>query len=186
MGAFDRSRRSRTSGRPRSLAILLALSAACRARPPSRLEAEVAAAVKHRVTVGGRGDANPLPDAPALVARGREAFSHYCMVCHGLDGQSTGVPFAATMSPPVPSLASPEVQAYGDGQLHAVIRDGIFPSGMPASRELLGDDEIWRIVLYLRHLPPPGSLGEPAVYGGDPPRAGVPEPPAGRGAPPGP
>jgi len=37
---------------------------------------------------------------------------------------------------------------------------------MPASRGILNDEEIWGIVTYLRHLPPKGSLGEPAVYGG--------------------
>ncbi len=146
--------------------LLLTASAACQARPPSRLEAAVATQLKRRLTVGGRGDASPLGDAPELVTRGREEFSHYCMVCHGLDGQNTGVPFATAMSPPVPSLASPEVQAYTDGQLHWIIRNGLFPSGMPASRDLLNDEETWRIVLYLRHLPPPGSLGEPLVYQG--------------------
>lgn len=149
------------------LALLLAALAACRASPPGPLERAVAAQVKRRITVGGRGDANPLAATPDFVARGREAFSHYCMVCHGLDGQNTGVPFAAAMSPPVPPLSAPEVQAYTDGQLRWVIRNGLWPSGMPASRDLLSDEEVWRIVLYLRHLPPAGSLGEPAVYGGD-------------------
>ncbi len=37
---------------------------------------------------------------------------------------------------------------------------------MPASRGILNDEEIWSIVLWLRHLPPAGSLGEPAVYAG--------------------
>jgi hypothetical protein len=69
------------------------------------------------------------------------------------------------MSPPVPPLAAPEVKRYTDGQLHAVIADGLFPSGMPASRDLLGDEEIWRIVVYLGHLPPASSLGEPPMYG---------------------
>ncbi len=74
------------------------------------------------------------------------------------------MPFAAAMSPPVPLLTSPDVQRYADGQLHAVIRDGLFPSGMPASAGLLSDEEMWSIVVYLRHLPPAGSLGEPPVY----------------------
>jgi hypothetical protein len=39
---------------------------------------------------------------------------------------------------------------------------------MPASRGMLNDEEIWQIVHFLRHLPPKGSLGEPAVYGGQP------------------
>ncbi len=150
-----------------SLLLLLALSA-CRATPPGPVEREVAVRVKHLLTVGGRGDRNPLPDTLQLVDRGREAFSLACASCHGLDGQATGVPFAAAMSPPVPSLASPDVQAYADGQLHWVVRNGLWPSGMPAFRDLLSDEEVWRIVLYLRHLPPAGSLGEPAARAGAP------------------
>lgn len=151
------------------VAVCCSALAGCEARAPSAVEAAVAVGVKRRITVGGRGDANPLPDTPEVVARGRQDFSHYCIVCHGLDGQNTGVPFAAAMSPPVPSLASPEVQAYLDGQLHRIIERGIWPSGMPASRGILNDDEIWEIVRFLRHLPPAGSLGEPLVYGGAPP-----------------
>jgi len=47
-----------------------------------------------------------------------------------------------------------------------IIDHGISPSGMPASQGILNDEEIWQIVVYVRHLPPKGSLGEPAVYGG--------------------
>jgi mono/diheme cytochrome c family protein len=89
------------------------------------------------------------------------------MVCHGLDGQNTGVPFAASLSPPVPSLASNEVQSYTDGQLKWIIENGVSPSGMPASRGILNDNDMWAIVVYLRHLPPAGSLGEPRVYSGE-------------------
>ena len=146
------------------LAALALAACACEARAPGPLETAVAAQVKRRLTVGGRSDRNPLPASPALVEAGRRDFSHYCAACHGLDGQRTGVPFAAAMSPPVPSLAAPEVQAYTDGQLHSVIRNGLFPSGMPAARGILTDEETWRIVLWLRHLPPAGSLGEPPFY----------------------
>lgn len=109
---------------------------------------------------------NPLGATPENIAAGRRAFGGYCMVCHGLDGQNTGVPFAGQMSPPVPVLSSPAVQRYSDGQLKWVIENGIFPSGMPASKGILGEGEIWEIVTYIRHLPAKGSLGEPAVYGG--------------------
>jgi mono/diheme cytochrome c family protein len=158
-------------GRVILIAAACAALCACEARPPSALERGLAARVKRGLTVGGAGDANPLEDTPAVIARGRESFGHYCTVCHGLDAQNTGVPFAAAMSPPVPSLASPEVQAYRDGQLHRIIERGLWPSGMPAARGILNDDEIWEIVRWLRHLPPAGSLGEPPVYGGAPARA---------------
>jgi len=111
---------------------------------------------------------NPLAATPETVAAGRRAFDGYCMVCHGLDGQNTGVPFADRVSPPVPVLNSPAIQRYSDGQLKWVIENGIFPSGMPASKGILSEEEIWEIVTYLRHLPAKGSLGEPAAYGGQP------------------
>jgi len=148
---------------------LLLCLAACSASPPGRLETAVATAVKHHLTVRDAERPNPLAATSASIRRGQEDFSHYCVVCHGLDGHATGVPFAAALDPPVPDLGSAAVQAYSDGQLHWILKNGLAPSGMPAGRDLLNDGELWRIVLFLRHLPPAGSLGEPAVYGGSPP-----------------
>jgi hypothetical protein len=37
---------------------------------------------------------------------------------------------------------------------------------MPPSEETFSDDDMWKLVLYIRHLPKAGSLGEPEVYGG--------------------
>ncbi len=152
--------------------LLLLTLASCKGRAPGTLETKLAVFAKQKITVQGKSDQNPLPPSADNIHAGREIFSHYCMACHGLDGQNTGVPFADRMSPPVPDLASPAVQAYSDGQLKWIIDNGIFPSGMPGSKGILNEDEIWQIVHYLRHLPPKGSLGEPAVYGGEPrPRA---------------
>jgi mono/diheme cytochrome c family protein len=75
------------------------------------------------------------------------------MECHGGDGQNTGVVFAERMAPPVPPLNSPAVQGYTDGQLKWVIENGIYPSGMPAWRGVLKDEEVWEVVHYIRHLP---------------------------------
>jgi mono/diheme cytochrome c family protein len=140
----------------------------CGVRQPGSAETKLAQFVKAKITVGGKNEANPLPATEENIAAGRRSFSNYCMVCHGLDGQNTGVPFAERMSPPPPPLNSAAVQRYTDGQLKWVIDNGIFPSGMPASKGMLREDEIWAIVQYIRHLPPKGSLGEPAVYGGKP------------------
>lgn len=140
--------------------------AGCAAKPPGRVETALATTVKHRITVGGKHQSNPLPVSEENIRAGRKNFSHYCMVCHGLDGQNTGVPFADRMSPPPPLLTSRAVQSYSDGQLKWIIDNGLYPSGMPASKGILNEDEMWQIVVYLRHLPPTGSLGEPAVYSG--------------------
>ena len=148
------------------LSLGLLVLTACRATPPSKPEAEAATWIKLHVTVGGRKDLNPVHADAAAIADGKQLFGSYCMVCHGLDGQNTGVPFAAVVSPPVPSLASKEVQAYTDGQLKWIIKNGLYPSGMPPSNGDFSDDEMWRMVVYIRHLPAKGSLGDPPVYSG--------------------
>jgi mono/diheme cytochrome c family protein len=142
------------------------LLSGCKATPPGKFETGAVTRVK-RMMVGNRGAKNPQQPTPENVDAGRENFSHYCAACHGLDGQNTGVPFADRMSPPVPKLNSKQVQEYSDGQLKWVIDNGIFPSGMPGSKGILSDDEIWSIVVYIRHLPPAGSLGEPCMYSGE-------------------
>jgi mono/diheme cytochrome c family protein len=153
----------RRTFRVASLVLLLAL-AGCKARKPGAFEERIVWAAKHSMFVGNKSQENPLKPSAETIADGKEAFSHYCVACHGMDGQNTGVPFAEQMSPPVPSLTSENVQRYSDGQLKWVIDNGIWPSGMPGSKGTLSDEEIWSIVVFLRHLPPAGSLGEPEMY----------------------
>jgi cytochrome c553 len=145
-------------------AILLAGLAGCKARPAGKLETATVSFAKHHITIGNKKERNPLVLSPATLADGKEAFSHYCVACHGMDGQNPGVPFADRISPPIPSLASPEVQSYSDGQLKWILDNGIWPSGMPGSKGTLSDDELWSTVMYLRHLPPAGSQGAPDMY----------------------
>jgi mono/diheme cytochrome c family protein len=163
--------------RPLSAVSVLAtlVLAGCQARMPGSFETRLVQGAKQHLTVRGRRDQNPLPANGENVHMGQKNFAAYCMVCHGLDGQNTGVPFADKMSPPVPSLSSPNVQAYTDGQLHWIIENGIFPSGMPASKNIFRDEEMWQLVLYIRHLPAKGSLGDPPVYGGTGPTPVLPE-----------
>lgn len=145
------------------LAVLLALTG-CKATPPSAFETSVVTYAKLHLLVGNKSEKNPQLATVATIAAGKEAFTHYCVACHGMDGQNTGVPFVEHMSPPIPLLASKDVQSYTDGQLKWVIDYGIKPSGMPGSKGTLSDEEIWSIVVFLRHLPPAGSQGEPEMY----------------------
>jgi len=147
-----------------SLAALPIVLGGCKATPSGKAETKVMTAWKHHVSVGNKKQKNPLTFTPEHLAEGKEAFSHYCVACHGMDGQNTGVPFADRLSPAVPPLNSEMVQSYTDGQLKWVIDNGLWPSGMPGSSGILSDDEIWSTVLYIRHLPPAGSAGEPEMY----------------------
>lgn len=146
-----------------ALAILLAVCG-CRVTKPNGAEDTVVNDIKHKITVGGKDWQNPIRYTPQAAKEGQEHFQHHCGVCHGLDGQNTGVPFAQKMSPPVADLASAEIQKYADGQLKWIIQNGIEPSGMPGWKGVLDDDEMWKMVHYIRHLPPKGSLGAPQIY----------------------
>jgi mono/diheme cytochrome c family protein len=141
--------------------------AGCSAKSPGPVETKTVYWVKQHITVGNRSERNPLAPTASNINEGKHVFGYYCVECHGRDGQNTGVPFAAKLAPPVPSMASSQVQAYTDGQLKWIIDNGIFPSGMPASKGVLSDEEAWQIVLYLRDLPRAGSLGDPKAYNGD-------------------
>jgi len=154
--------RSERTGGLAAMMLAAMLAVGCKATPPNAFETRVMTIAKHRVFVGNRKERNPVTANAEAVAEGREAFGHYCVACHGMDGQNTGVPFV--MSPPAPSLASQAVQSYSDGQLKWVIDNGIWPSGMPGSKGTLSDEEEWSIVVFLRHLPPAGSGGEPEMY----------------------
>jgi mono/diheme cytochrome c family protein len=142
---------------------LLALSG-CKATPPGKTETKTITFAKHHLFVGNKNQKNPISYTHDNWEDGKEAFSHYCVACHGMDGQNTGVPFVNHISPPIPSLGSADVQSYTDGQLKWILDNGVSPSGMPGSKGTLSDDELWSIIVFLRHLPPRGSQGTPGIY----------------------
>jgi cytochrome c553 len=145
-------------------AIALLMLPGCSADRPGKLETKTVTFAKHHIFIRNKNQKNPLTYNAETWADGKEAFSHYCVACHGMDGQNTGVPFVNHISPPIPSLASNDVQSYTDGQLKWILDNGIRPSGMPGSKGTLSDDELWSIVVFLRRLPLAGSQGVPDMY----------------------
>jgi cytochrome c len=144
--------------------ILFCFTCGCKASKPGKIESTVMGEIKRNITVGGKDWQNPIPFTAEAAKEGEEHFQHHCQICHGLDGQNTGVPFAAKMQPPVADLSSKDVQDYSDGQLKWIIENGIGPSGMPGWKGILEDNEMWDMVHYIRHLPPKGSLGDPPIF----------------------
>ena len=93
---------------------------------------------------------NPFPPAEENLQAGRELYDQQCAFCHGQDGRGqgqTGIQFY----PPVPSLADPEIEMT-DAQIHFVVTKGIRYTAMPSFAKVFTSDEIWKIVLWTRHL----------------------------------
>src|SRR5581483_68013 len=99
-----------------------------------------------------RSRTNPHAGDPNAWKSGADHFADHCAICHGADGRGR-TPFASTMYPPVPDLASDAVQQLSDGALFAIIQHGVRWTGMPAFASSHDEDDTWRLVSFLRQVP---------------------------------
>ncbi len=96
---------------------------------------------------------NPLAADPSVVEDGREHFADHCATCHGNDGRGDA-PIGRGMYPPAPDMTRRETQDLTDGEIYAIIQNGIRLSGMPAWGEPGEHDHgTWALVTFVRHLP---------------------------------
>lgn len=93
---------------------------------------------------------NPLTATPGAIAEARDHFADHCAVCHANDG-SGQTAINEGLYPPAPDLRETQTQALSDGELHRIIENGIRFTGMPGFGG--DDDENWKLVLFVRHLP---------------------------------
>jgi mono/diheme cytochrome c family protein len=92
--------------------------------------------------------ANPLSASAPVLEQGRALFATNCAVCHGVNGRGGGP--VGKYFRAIPDLSGGAVQAYSDGLLYSVIREGGF--NMPAYAEALSPQERWAVVHFLRTL----------------------------------
>jgi plastocyanin len=122
-------------------------------RKPNRVESFVARhLVRLAIPSNLASAASPVAGDPDAWRAGAEQFKGDCAVCHGADGRG-GTAVGPKMYPPVPNLASAEIQQFSDGELFAIVRHGVSWTGMPAFRSTHSDEDIWRLVAYIRQLP---------------------------------
>ncbi|MBM4183301.1 MAG: hypothetical protein FJ207_03645 [Gemmatimonadetes bacterium] len=105
--------------------------------------------------VGGpaiQGMVNPTnPTDPESLARGEEMYMRVCVVCHGPAGVGTGA-YIAALHPVLPAynLSGPQVAAYSDAYIYAMIRVG--RGLMPEYGSRISHFDRWHIVNYVRQL----------------------------------
>jgi mono/diheme cytochrome c family protein len=94
---------------------------------------------------------SPYAGDPAAIAAGFDHYRENCVICHGAPGVA-GAELSKGLNPPAPSLGKEENDTP-DGELFWVIKHGIRMTPMPAFGPTHTDEEIWKIVAFIRHLP---------------------------------
>jgi len=97
---------------------------------------------------------NPLAASPEAVAAGRSHFADHCAVCHANDG-SGDTEVGRNMYPRAPDMRKPATQQLSDGEIFAIIKNGVRLTGMPAwgGNTAADDAATWQLVAFVRHLP---------------------------------
>lgn len=115
------------------------------------------------------GAKNPIEPTAQNLEDGRASYEKQCAFCHGLDGHGqgqTGVQFY----PPVPAIAGPNAELT-DGQIQSAMTNGIRYTGMPSFSKVLSAEEIWKVVLWVRHISQnaaPPSASQAGTHSGAP------------------
>ena len=131
---------------------------------PTRVEATLARMVRHWAVPSELRDAkNPVPLTPAVLADGRAHFADHCAVCHGNDGKGTSG-MGKQMYPRTPDMTAAATQSLSDGELFAIIENGVRLTGMPGFGSGTAESAAgsWALVHFIRHLPKltPAELAE--------------------------
>ena len=121
--------------------------------PPGALERRVAGfaldrSVHRRAPKAG----NPLKPDPEVLRGGLGHYKAMCVTCHGAPGVDASEA-GEGLNPAAPDLSSGKVQKRTDGELFWLVQGGIRMTGMPAFGPTHSDEEIWKIVAFVRRLP---------------------------------
>ena len=120
---------------------------------PTYTEAILARTLRHiAVPAKLRSTRNPIPLTPAALKEGREHFADHSAQCHGNDGRGQ-TEMGRNLYPRAPDMTLAETQKLSDGELFAIIRNGVRMTGMPAWGGQHSEDDDWKLVHFIRHLP---------------------------------
>ena len=119
---------------------------------PGKMEKKIAEfALDRSIEKRAPSKANPFTK-PEDIRFGLSHYKENCLDCHGAPGVEESE-FAQGLNPPAPDLTLPSVREMPEGEMFWVVSNGIRMTGMPAFSPTHKEDEIWKIVAFVRHLP---------------------------------
>ncbi len=99
----------------------------------------------------GKELVNPVPMNDTTVARGKQEYTIYCMMCHGDKGDGQGYLYTSKkyIYPPANLLAD-KVKILPDGQIYHTITLGIRIMGAHGSQ--IRPEDRWKIIHYVKNV----------------------------------
>jgi len=120
---------------------------------PSAIEAYLGRTVRNLAIPASERDAkNPFAPTAEVLSEARAHFADHCAICHGNDG-SGKTQIGQNLYPKAPDMRLADTQNLTDGELYYTIHNGIRLTGMPAWGTEQKDDDSWKLVVFIRHLP---------------------------------
>jgi mono/diheme cytochrome c family protein len=120
---------------------------------PTRLEIRVAREVRHlAITADAPQTGNPVAQSEEVLHDGMMHFAEHCAVCHGNDGSGETL-FGKGLYPKPPDLRIRDTQGLSDGELFWIIENGVRFTGMPGFGVPGRQEDSWKLVHFIRHLP---------------------------------
>jgi len=120
---------------------------------PTLLEAMMARNARHMsIPANAREARNPIAGTAENIRDARLHFADHCAICHANDGGGDTL-VGRGLYPKPPDLRQNETQNLSDGELFWIIENGVRFTGMPAFATPGAENDSWKLVLFIRHLP---------------------------------
>ncbi|HEY7288932.1 MAG TPA: c-type cytochrome [Vicinamibacterales bacterium] len=100
---------------------------------------------------------NPVAADATSIAAGKQVYEKSCANCHGATGTGDGK-MGAELNPKPANLADNEWKhGSSDGEIFAVIKDGVKGTGMRSFNSKLTEHQMWDVINYIHTLAPAKS-----------------------------
>jgi mono/diheme cytochrome c family protein len=94
---------------------------------------------------------NPVPSSPESISRGKQAYTTFCVGCHGNSGEGDGILYTSKLYTIKPrSLSSGNSLILKDGEIYHSITLGFGSMGAHGSQ--IRPVDRWNIINYIRSL----------------------------------
>jgi len=120
---------------------------------PSLPEVALARAFRQMsIPAGVKAERNPFTATPEILAESRAHFADHCATCRANNG-SGKTEIGQNLYPKAPDMRLQQTQDLTDGEIYYIIHNGVRLTGMPAWGGAHMDDDSWKLVVFIRHLP---------------------------------